>query len=261
MVRGDLATLYLDGAESSALDIADPHHLEFEYMQHIRLIIDSMYDEAAPLRVLHLGAAGCALARALDADRPGSRQLAIELDEALASYVREWFDLPPSPRLRIRADEARRALETTKARWDVIVRDAFAQRTVPAHLRTCEAVARAHAAAPHGLYLLNSVASSGIGSIGDEAATLFESFAHVIAMTDPAVLKGRRFGNVVLAASDDEFDESGIERAVRRLSLPATFLTEADLRRRIAGVQPLRDADIGYSAPAQRPELRDSEPA
>lgn len=240
-----LVTLYLDGAESSALDLNDPHHLEFEYMQHTRVIVDSIYEAQSPLRILHLGGAGCALARAFDADRPGSRQLVIEIDRTLASLVRQWFDLPSAPRLRIRADEARRALDTTQAHWDVVIRDAFVDRDVPAQLRTSESASRAHDVLTEGgIYILNAIASTGLDRFGEEVATLHQFFPHLVAIVDPAIIRGRRFGNIVIAASDEPFDEADISRAVRRLPLPATVIGESALLKRALGAKPLSDATI-----------------
>ena len=243
--RPSLITLYLDGAESSALDLEDPTYLEFEYMQHIDLIIGATLGDSVPLRALHLGAAGCALARALDAQHPGSKQLAIELDSQLAAGVREWFDLPPSPRLRIRADEARHALDTTNAKWDVVIRDAFRVRDVPLQLRTSECVRRAHEVlSPGGLYIMNSIASTGFTRLGEEIATVSEHFPHLIAIVDPSILKGRRFGNIVIAASDEEFPVAEISRRVRKLSLPASVLDTATLLRKAAGSKVFTDDEL-----------------
>lgn len=240
-----LITLYLDGAESSALDLDDPHHLEFEYMQHIELIVGATLGDTVPLRALHLGGAGCALARALDAGHSGSKQLAIELDASLARHVREWFDLPPAPRLRIRADEARHALDTTHALWDVVIRDAFRNREVPAQLRTSECAGRAHEVlAPSGIYIMNSIASTGLSRLGEEIATIGRHFPHMIAIVDPSILKGRRFGNIVIAASDREFPVFEIERRVRKLSLPARVIDDVDLRRRGAGARIFSDSQL-----------------
>lgn len=227
---GDVATLYLDGTESSALHLSEPSYLEFEYMQHVRAIIDAQFDKGSPVRALHLGGAGCALARALDADRPNSRQLAVEIDAVLARKVREWFDLPPAPRLRIRIDDARRTLDTTKATWDIIIRDAFIERKVPTSLLTLEAAQHASAVlADGGVYILNSIASTGLVLLGEEIAALEECFTHIIAIIDPAILKGRRFGNIVIAASHLPFDTAAIERSVRKLPLPATLTSHAQM--------------------------------
>ena len=100
--------LMLDGAESSFLDLRDPSHLDFEYHQQMDAVLAALRGEGGPLRALHLGGAGCALARAWDVTHPGSQQVAVEIDEILASQVRTWFDLPRSPRLRIRVGDAPR---------------------------------------------------------------------------------------------------------------------------------------------------------
>ena len=52
-------TLMVEGAEQSYVDVDNPAHLEFEYMQHIAVVIDTVFVEAEPLSVLHLGAGAC----------------------------------------------------------------------------------------------------------------------------------------------------------------------------------------------------------
>lgn len=142
--NGDLLTMYVDGVESSAVDLADPSYLEFEYMQHIQIATNAMFAAGEPLRALHLGAAGCALARTLEANRPNSRQLAIEIDAEMAALVREWIDLPSAPRLRIRAQDARVTLDTNKGSWHFIVRDTFASGRIPSTLPRSKPTPRLH---------------------------------------------------------------------------------------------------------------------
>lgn len=129
--RENLRTLFIDDAESSAIDLSDPTHLEFEYMQHIRVAVDASFPGNGGLRVLHLGGAGCALARCFAALRPRSRQLAIEIDPELATIARAHFDLPASPALRIRTQDARTTLDTNSGKWQVIVRDTFMDGVIP----------------------------------------------------------------------------------------------------------------------------------
>lgn len=78
-------------AESSAIDPLDPAHLEFEYMQHVQIAADSMFEAGVSIRALHLGGADAQLARAIDAVRPGSRQLAVEIDPR-ACHARARMD-------------------------------------------------------------------------------------------------------------------------------------------------------------------------
>ncbi|WP_391540494.1 spermidine synthase, partial [Isoptericola variabilis] len=79
-------TLHVNGVPSSALDLADPGFLAFEYMQQMAAVLALL--PPGPLRVLHLGAAGCALARYVEHERPGSRQLGVDVDARLTTLVR-----------------------------------------------------------------------------------------------------------------------------------------------------------------------------
>ncbi|GAA4423754.1 fused MFS/spermidine synthase [Georgenia halophila] len=235
-------TLFLDGFESSHVDLADPTQLEFEYMQQMCVLLDATRP-AGPVRALHLGGAACALARAVEAERPGSSQLAVEIDEALAALVRRWFKLPRSPRLRIRTGDAREVTEALRPQsWEVAVRDVFADARVPRHVRTLEATAAVHRAlVPGGLYLVNLTDRPPLHQTRVEVATLQQTFAHVILVTDPAILRGRRYGNVVLAASDQPFPLTEVERGLRRLPLPVRLLAGPELDRFRGTNVPVRD--------------------
>lgn len=238
--RPSLLTLYLDGLPSSALDLTDPEYLEFEYMQHMRLLTEGRFPRGTSIRALHIGGAGCALPRALDASHPNSRQLAIEVDEILATKAREWFPLPRSPRLRIRHAEGRQVLHSQSGKgWDVIVRDAFAEGTVPYHLMTQEAAIDArNALAPNGIYLLNLSRHYKA-----EIATALSVFDHVIAITDPAIWSGRRYGNIVLGASQHPWPN--LTREVYRLPMPARIYS--DLKPSASPYLDLPEVDLGLS--------------
>lgn len=256
--------LLLNGVESSSLDLADPEYLDFEYMQHIRLILESRWDqggrraveagveggsaEGGPrrMRVLHLGGAGCALARALGARRE-LHQVAVEIDPELARLVRDWFPLPRSPFLKIRVGDARHVLDSTKASWNAIVRDAFTGREVPPHLRTAESAKRAaDVLEPGGIYVLNAVASAGIRRLDEDIAAMAAAFDNIVAIADPAVFSGKRFGNFVVAGSDVRFPVEAIEQEVRKFPLPTKFFDDCALRSRAASVRPLTDSLAGW---------------
>lgn len=244
-------TLLLDGTESSFLDLDDPTHLEFEYMQQMVVVLDATRP-AGPVRALHLGAAGCALPRALEARRPGSTQLAVELDEVLAHLVREWFDLPRAPRLRIRTGDARAVTAALRdGGWEVVVRDVFAAGRVPAHVRTLEAARQVHRVlTPGGLYLVNLTDHPPLPQAKAEVAALQEVFADVALVADPAILRGRRYGNVVLAASDAPLPVDAIARELRRLPLPVRLVHGEELTALRGTARPERDAP----APAEAPD-------
>ena len=220
--------LMLDGAESSFLDLRDPAHLDFEYHQQMDAALTALRGEGGPVRALHLGGAGCALARAWDVTRPGSQQVAVEIDEILADRVRTWFDLPRSPRLRIRVGDAAEVVTGLRpGQWDVVVRDVFNGGSVPASCRSQEFLGTClRALAPDGLLLVNT-ASMPRAQAGAEIAALTRALdgdtSCAVIVADPAAVRGRRRGNLVLVARQTPFTASEleeIERAVRRLPLP-----------------------------------------
>ena len=220
--------LMLDGAESSFLDMRDPSHLDFEYHQQMDAVLTALRGAGGRVKALHLGGAGCALARAWDVTRPGSQQVAVEIDEILADRVRTWFDLPRSPRLRIRVGDAAEVVTGLRpGQWDVVVRDVFNGGSVPASCRSQEFLGTClRALAPDGLLLVNT-ASMPRAQAGAEIAALTRALdgdaSCAVIVADPAAVRGRRRGNLVLVARQTPFTASEleeVERAVRRLPLP-----------------------------------------
>ena len=55
-------TLLIGGTAQSYVDLDDPQYLEFEYVRRLGHVLDLAAPEAAPLRVLHLGAGAMTLA-------------------------------------------------------------------------------------------------------------------------------------------------------------------------------------------------------
>src|SRR5699024_5043411 len=146
--------LDVNGAPSSHLH-PDPEHLVFEYMRWMLLVIDRHLAElpapgsagdapVAAVQLAHLGGGGCSLPRAIAARHPRTRQTVVEIDELLAQQVRDWFDLPRSPQLRLRIEDAFSALTSWREdRFDVLVRDVFSGTLTPEELITAEAAAHA----------------------------------------------------------------------------------------------------------------------
>ena len=144
-------TLLVDGTPQSHVDLDDPQYLEFEYMRRLGHLVDLAAPAGQPLRVLHLGAGGLTLARYVAATRPGSSQLAVESDAALAELVRRRLPLGQpgrranvgrAGRVRIRIGDARAVLEQVPAgSFDVVVADLFAGARTPAHLTSAESAA------------------------------------------------------------------------------------------------------------------------
>lgn len=229
----DSYVLHVNGVPSSSITLSDPARLDFEYLDWMARIIDTVTDGS--LRAIHLGAAGCALARALDATRPGSRQTAIDIDPILIDHVRQWFDLPRSPALALRAGDAAAEIATFRDDTaDVIVRDAFSFDSVPEQLQTEEFYADcARVLRPSGLFLANVPDSGDHKVLREEIRAAASAFSHVAAASESGVLKGRRRGNVVVAAAQDPLPDAALDRSLRKAPTMAVWLDQAALLSRI----------------------------
>jgi spermidine synthase len=240
---------------SSHIDLADPLFLDFEYMRWIAALVESVWPpEGKPkLRALHLGGGACSVARYLHAAYPEARQVVVELDGKLADYVRAWFDLPKAPLLRIRVGEARAVTETlTPDSRDLIIRDVFAGAFTPRPLTTREFNAHArNVLAPGGLYVVNSGDSPDLQSARQDAATIADTFEHTLIIADPAMLKGRRYGNMIMAGSDTPFgDDPKLARTLLGGAVPAHIWDDAQVRAFARGAEIRRDPPAAPPADA-----------
>lgn len=236
--------LEVNGVPSSHVDLDDPARLDFEYMRWIAHLAEAQWPPADKLRILHLGGGACSLARRFAVVFPEARQVVVEIDGKLAVLVREWFDLPRAPRLRIRVGEARAVTESlVDASRDLVVRDVFAGSATPPPLTTGEFTAQVkRVLAPGGVYAVNCGDTRDAATARREAATLGAHFAHVVAIADPAVLKGRRHGNIVLAGSDLPLGtDPALARALSSGGVPAQLWGDAEVRRFALGSAPLQD--------------------
>lgn len=236
--------LKINGVHSSHIDLADPRRLDFEYMRWMALLIESRWTPVERLRALHLGGGACSLARYLSSLYPQARQVVVEIDGALAELVRDWFDLPRAPLLRLRVGEARAVSETlTAGSRDLIIRDVFAVNLTPVPLTTVEFTEHARRLlAPSGIYLVNCGDGPDLVHARREAATIASVFAHTVIIADPPMLKGRRFGNIVIAGSDTALDDERLPRRLLGGGVPAQLWDDARVRRFGQGSRLLRDA-------------------
>jgi MFS family permease len=80
--------LMLDTLRHSYVDLADPTHLEFEYVRAIAAVTDALAPTGEPLSALHIGGGGLTLPRYLEAVRPGTENLVMEVDPGVVRIDR-----------------------------------------------------------------------------------------------------------------------------------------------------------------------------
>lgn len=237
--------LTVDDAPQSYVDLDDPTYLEFEYVRRLAHVLDCAAPDGAPLDVLHLGGGALTLPRYVAATRPGSRQEVIEADRGLLRLVRDHLPLPDDSGITLHAADARERLEAAPpASADLVVADVFGGSRVPAHLTSVEyARAAGRALRPDGIYAANLADSAPFAFLRSQLANFAAVFDGLALIGEPAVLRGRRFGNVVLLASHAPVDTAPLTRRCAADAFPARVTDGDALVRLIAGARPVPDAD------------------
>lgn len=241
---GGARLLLVDRVRQSYIDLADPGLLAFEYARTIGDVLDGL--PPGRLAVTHVGGGAGSIARYVHHTRPGSPQIILEPNEELTALVRREMPYPKGIRLRIRPVDGRTGVaELATASADVVVLDAFDGSVIPAELTTVEFLsAVARVLRTDGILLANLVdGPPAMAYLRRVLAGVHEVFGAAVAISDPGVLKRRRFGNVVIAASRGMLPVLDIERAAARADLPRRVLAGAALTQFLAGAQPLTDSD------------------
>jgi len=196
--------LRLDTLRHSYVDLDDATYLEFEYVRIFAAAIDAHV--SGSVRALHLGGGGLTMPRWLDATRPDSHSVVLELDPGLVDIAEERLGFTPSARIEIAVGDARTTLNSLEpAGFDVVIVDVFGGIAVPWHLTTAEMVDQLSGMLGNdGIYVANVIDRGSMSFARAELATLEQAFPNVAAVGPEGNLS--EGGNIVLVASHTPLD-------------------------------------------------------
>ncbi|HET7572524.1 MAG TPA: fused MFS/spermidine synthase [Gaiellaceae bacterium] len=194
-------------------------------------------------RVAILGNAGGTTARALARLYPGVRIDGVEIDPAVTRAARRFMGLGAIPGLRVVTADARPFLRETRARYDLIVVDAYRQPYVPFYLATREFFRLARERLrPGGILALNVATVPGDHRLARGiAGTLRTVFPQVLAWQALDL-------NRLVLGLDRPLGRAALRAAVPRTPAPVRSLTR------------LLAAHARPAAPAARPWTDDRAP-
>jgi hypothetical protein len=203
------------GMSASYNDLADPRHLEFDYLRWMRVVLRAAHAR----RVLHIGGAGCALARALAAaagpDGTDGRQEVYEIDPVVVEIAREHLGLRRTPGLRVRVGDGVVGLAAAgDASRDAVVIDAFIGARVAPGPVAAAALSDAARVAP--LCLVNVVDDRVGREVSAVAARLADVYAWVWAVG------GRSENTVLVAGRGASPERARVGAALARDRAPAS---------------------------------------
>lgn len=223
-------TLELDTLRHSYVDLADPGHLEFAYVQAMASVVDVVRPAGEPVRALHLGGGGLTIPRYLDARRPGTRSLVLEIDRGVLRLDRDELGLREGDGITTRVGDARIGLAAQPdASRDLVVGDAFGGVAVPWHLATREAVADVRRVlADDGVYVANVIDHGPLAFARAELATTRRVFPYV-ALLGRAEAFTPRGGNLVVVASASPLPLDAVRRRLAERSKDQRVLAGPEL--------------------------------
>ncbi|MGL5910864.1 MAG: fused MFS/spermidine synthase [Phycicoccus sp.] len=237
--------LVLDGVRHSYVDLADPTHLEFEYVQALASVSDTAFPAAEPLAAYHLGGGGLTLPRYLTQVRPGSTSVVSEIDEGVVEVDVEQLGLRVGRDLDVRVEDGRLGMaRIASGSQDLVVGDAFGGVTVPWHLTTQEAMSEVRRLlAPGGRYAANLIDNGPMDFARAEIATLRTVFDHVVLAAEVETLAEEpgSGGNLVVVASDDPVDVAALKSRMTERGLAWSAIEGAELDAWVGEAQVLTD--------------------
>jgi spermidine synthase len=220
-------TLILNSARHSYVDLDDPRHLEFAYVQWIAAVADVL--EPGALDTLHLGGGGFTVPEYLRTTRPGSDQLVLELDGGLVELDRRQLGLRTGSDLQVRTGDARVGVAAQPdRRYDFVVGDAFGHLVVPWHLATREMMQDiSRVLTDDGVYVQNVIDYPPNRFIRAEMATVAAVFPHVALIAPDNALKGETGSNFVIVASRSPLPLDAIRGGLDAVPEQVTLVPDA----------------------------------
>jgi len=156
---------YVDGSKE----------LVFEYSRKLADVI-----AAAPAhnRILLLGGGAFNLPEYVGRHYPDAQIDVVEIDPKLPGIAKRYFNFEQPPNVHIYTEDARRYLQQTTAKYDIIVSDVYNDSTIPFALTTHEYTADLKAALqPKGVVAANIIAAAN-PACSPLLASLHDSYTH-----------------------------------------------------------------------------------
>lgn len=223
--------LEIGGAEQSHVDLDHPENIFYEYLRRVGNVVDTIAAPGEPVTAAHLGAGGLTLPRYIQATRPGSRQVAVDIERELPSLVVDRLPLPEGTRLGLLTDDARDSLPHLASaagldggKWfDLVVVDIFAGKDSPEHLACREFYAEClDLLSPRGALVVNVGDDAGLHFFARQAGFLADAASSdprvgvasgAWTLADAGLIRRKGEGNLILAAGPGLVDRAlGFER-------------------------------------------------
>jgi spermidine synthase len=181
------------GRQSCKL-LHEPRKLIFHYT---RMQLSALFLNPNPRRILVIGEGGGTIPAALQEMFPDAEIDVVELDKAVDSVARAYFDFKPGPKTRVHISDGRifvKRMAARKPNYDLVILDAFEADYIPEHMLTREFLQEVKASmAPGGVIVANTFSDSAL--YDHESVTYREVFGPYFNLKQAnRIILGRRDG-------------------------------------------------------------------
>ena len=228
--------LEIGSAEQSHVDVQNPDYVFYEYLRRIANTVDALAPAGEPITAAHLGAGALTLVRYIQATRPGSRQVAVDIEPELMGFVTDRLPLPAGTDCRLVVGDAREQLANLPELlgvdgFDAIILDIFTGMDAPAHLANRDFYRELKdTLSERGMVAINVGDDAGLPFFQLQATAMLEVFDHVWCLCESSMLSGQNEGNLVLVGTARELDEDTQDWLYALGPHPAEVLTTDELR-------------------------------
>jgi len=119
-------------AAQSGLPLDNNPRLLFDYNQRfLEFALDIM-----PKKILVLGGGTLTLASALRLNLPNANMVVVEQNIGLIELAKQYFGYTPSSQLKVVIADARQYIESTKAKFELVIIDLYDDYTIPAEFQS-----------------------------------------------------------------------------------------------------------------------------
>jgi len=150
------------GRQSCKL-LREPKKLIFQYT---RMQLSALFLNPNPRRILIIGEGGGTIPTALQQMHPDAAIDVVELDKAVDSVARAYFDFKPGPKTRVHISDGRifvKRMAGKNPNYDLVILDAFEADYIPEHMLTREFLQEVKAnMAPDGVIVANTFSDSAL---------------------------------------------------------------------------------------------------
>nr|WP_260680686.1 fused MFS/spermidine synthase [Thalassotalea sp. PS06] len=201
-------------SSQSCIDKEEPNRLVFDYT---KFVFAGLLVNPNPESVLIIGLGGGTLSNSLQLLFPDIKVDNVEIDPAVVSVAKEYFDFKESDNIRTFNQDGRIFIKRAgikKQQYDLIILDAFNGEYIPEHLLTREFLQETKALlSEDGVVVANTFSSSLL--YHHETATYHDVFGDFYTVT-----KANNSGNRIILAATNLPDEGTLFNRVKDWQQP-----------------------------------------